>query len=258
LDAAWDALERGDWPAVEAFLKRRTPGQAGERLLLEAHWHLAHGDLVGAATRCERARAELGAAHPDGLWTAGEVALYRWEVDAAMEHYAALDALEPSAALSLRRSLCADLVGDDASAAACVERARELDPEGCGDLPRWSTERFEGAVDEAARALPGEFARALDALPVVLDPVPERELARGREAETPPDLLGLYVGPTALERSAEAPDPLPTAIYLFQRNLERACADGDMLVEQVRVTLWHELGHALGFEEDGLDAIGLG
>ena len=258
LDAAWDALERGDWPEVEAFLKRRKPKQSGERLLLEAHWLLAHGDLAGAATRCERARMELGDAHPDGLWTAGEVALYRWEVSAAAGHYAALDAIEPSAPLSLRRSLCADLLGDNEQAVAHIQRARELDPESCGELPRWSVEPFEAAVDEAARALPVEFSRALDALPVVLDPVPERELARGREAETPPDLLGLYVGPTALERSTEAPDPFPVAIYLFQRNLERACADGDMLVEQVRVTLWHELGHALGFEEDGLDAIGLG
>ncbi len=258
LDAAWDAIERGDWQALERFLARRSGTPPGERLLLEAHWHLAHGDLVGAAARVERARKKLGDGHLDGLWTAGEVALYRWEVDLAGRLYAEVDALEPSAAVSLRRSLCADLSGDDEGAAAHVERARELDPNGCGELPRWSEERFEGAVDRAARALPAEFARALDALPVLLDPVPDRELARGRESETPPDLLGLFVGPTALERSSEAPDPYPTAIYLFQRNLERACADGDMLVEQIRVTLWHELGHALGFEEDGLDAIGLG
>lgn len=258
LDAAWDALERGDWREVETFLARRVPGQEGERLLLEAHWSLAHGDLAGAAGRCARARGKLADGHPDWLWTAGEVALYRWDVDAAERHYGALEALEPSSALSLRRSLCADLAGDGERAAAQVERARVLDPDHCGELPRWSAERFERAVDEAARALPPEFGRALEALPVVLDPVPERELARGREAETPPDLLGLYVGATALERSSESPEPLPAAIYLFQRNLERACADGDMLREQVRVTLWHELGHALGFEEDGLDAIGLG
>jgi len=56
----------------------------------------------------------------------------------------------------------------------------------------------------------------------------------------------------------EAPSmELPPIIYLFQRNLERACEDESELTEQVRITLYHEIGHFLGFDEDGVDAMGL-
>ena len=53
------------------------------------------------------------------------------------------------------------------------------------------------------------------------------------------------------------PQLRPNTIYLFQRNLERAAKDRDDLVEQIRITLWHELGHYLGFEEEDMDDLGL-
>ncbi len=55
----------------------------------------------------------------------------------------------------------------------------------------------------------------------------------GNPLEVPPELLGLFVGASQLEQSDEA-------------------------LEQVRVTLDHELGHFLGFDEEGVEAMGLG
>ena len=106
--------------------------------------------------------------------------------------------------------------------------------------------------------LPAEFRRALDTTAVVIDPMPTRALASGSHpGETPPDLLGLFVGRGLYDRTPEDSGEMPPTVYLFQRNLERAARDHEELVEQIRVTLFHELGHALGFDEEGVDEMGL-
>ena len=58
------------------------------------------------------------------------------------------------------------------------------------------------------------------------------------------------------KRSGEdASAELPPTIYLFQRNLERYAADRDHLREEIRTTLFHELGHLLGLDEDEVDGV---
>ncbi|HSM92939.1 MAG TPA: metallopeptidase family protein, partial [Anaeromyxobacteraceae bacterium] len=44
---------------------------------------------------------------------------------------------------------------------------------------------------------------------------------------------------------------------LYERNLERATRTRDELVEEIRVTLIHEVGHFLGLDEDQLWERGL-
>jgi predicted Zn-dependent protease with MMP-like domain len=109
--------------------------------------------------------------------------------------------------------------------------------------------------------LPEPFRRALEEVQVLIEPAPARELAGERSledlAETPPDLLGLFTGSSRLDRPSEASFELPPTIHLFQRNLERATADREDLVEQIRVTLYHELAHWLGFDEEGVADLGL-
>ena len=47
------------------------------------------------------------------------------------------------------------------------------------------------------------------------------------------------------------------AAQYVQRNLERMSATRAELDEQIRITLYHELGHYLGFEEEDMDDLGL-
>jgi len=89
--------------------------------------------------------------------------------------------------------------------------------------------------------------------------MPTAEIVQAPASGHPPDLLGLYVGmPLSGHEGHEGAAELPPTIFLFQRNIERACVDEDELREEIVVTLYHELGHALGFDEDGVDAMGLG
>ena len=73
----------------------------------------------------------------------------------------------------------------------------------------------------------------------------------------PDDRLGLFVGPTIHDLAEDFPAQLPPSIYLFQRNLERMARDEEHLAEEIRITLFHEIGHLLGLDESGVAELGL-
>ena len=70
-------------------------------------------------------------------------------------------------------------------------------------------------------------------------------------------LMGLFVGPPMSEWNRPDAPPETAVIYIFQGPLEESCASRKELGDQIRITLFHELGHCLGFDEDGLKRIGL-
>ena len=103
-----------------------------------------------------------------------------------------------------------------------------------------------------------EFKQQLETTEIVVEPVPlDWMIDRSDPGETPPDLLGLFVGASEIEESDVSPDLLPRRIFLFQRNIERGARDRDELVQEIRVTLFHEVGHMLGFDEEGVAELGL-
>ncbi len=144
-------------------------------------------------------------------------------------------------------------------AEALFLRAAALSPEKYPRPVRMTRVEFDREVRQAARKLPRQFRQSLDRVPVVVHDLPEESLAEGVDRdEVGPDILGLFDGvPLPETGDMEAPQVRPNTIYLFQRNLERAARDREDLVEQIRITLWHELGHYLGFEEEDMDDLGL-
>jgi predicted Zn-dependent protease with MMP-like domain len=46
-------------------------------------------------------------------------------------------------------------------------------------------------------------------------------------------------------------------MYLFHRNLERAATTREELEEEIRITVLHEIGHHLGWDEKDLEERGL-
>jgi predicted Zn-dependent protease with MMP-like domain len=148
-----------------------------------------------------------------------------------------------------------DYTGRREEAADQLTEAARLDPELSGEPVRMSEEEFDAAVEAALLKVPERFARHLENVEISAQNFPDREFCRRHDCG--PMTLGLYVGTPMPLRENEARD-LPDRIVLFQRSLESACKDRDELVEEIAITLKHEIGHFLGLEEDELHDAGHG
>jgi predicted Zn-dependent protease with MMP-like domain len=106
--------------------------------------------------------------------------------------------------------------------------------------------------------LPIDVQTMLDNIAIVVEEEPGPEhLAEMTPLEQGDELFGLYQGIPRTERDSGYNIVAPDRITLFSGPLERACTTEAELAEQVRITVLHELGHHLGFDEDGLAAMGL-
>jgi predicted Zn-dependent protease with MMP-like domain len=138
------------------------------------------------------------------------------------------------------------------------ERAARLDPERFPAPLRFSDAEFRAEIEKAGSMLPEEIARHLDEVAITVEPLPSDEILREEDPPLDPELFGLFVGVPLTEKSFLSPGgELPPRILLFQRNLERSFPVEEELVREIAVTLRHELGHYLGFDEEDLDDMGL-
>jgi len=137
------------------------------------------------------------------------------------------------------------------------ERAAELDDERLHLPCRVDDEEFGRQLELARAALPEKFRKHLEGIGVLVELLPAETLLREDSPPLSPELLGLFTGVTLEGQSYLSPGgDLPPRIYLFKRNLERTVRRPDELAEQIRVTLYHELGHYLGLDEDDLEQAG--
>jgi predicted Zn-dependent protease with MMP-like domain len=118
---------------------------------------------------------------------------------------------------------------------------------------RVSREDFEMLVEEALARLPGKYKRYFANIAVTVEDYPDEE-DRERLAPGEKLLLGLFSGVPYPRKGGffEIPYPLPDKIILFQKNIETICSTQEELVEQIRATLIHEVGHYFGLSESDL------
>ncbi len=119
-----------------------------------------------------------------------------------------------------------------------VERAEAL---ARSPLRAQEATEFELILAEAIDELPEDFQRLLEGVPVVVS-------SRGREVRA----YGRYYGDTV------ARDNYEDRIVIYQDTLERDFGhEPDLLRAQVVQTLRHELAHHLGWNERGVQSLGL-
>ena len=136
-------------------------------------------------------------------------------------------------------------LGQIEEADAAFARAAELDPESYFRPFRLSAEDFDEVVDEALAELPEEFESYLENVEVAVEDVPDSALVKeGLEF----DLLGLYRGGTIQSDGWDLPD----RVLLFQRNIENISPSRDSLIEEIRDTIYHEVGHHMGMDEEAV------
>jgi tetratricopeptide (TPR) repeat protein len=160
-----------------------------------------------------------------------------------------LDANDPG--IHWDYGLVLEKLGQDAAARREFERAHELAPEDFFPPATISTKDMERIARRTLDELPEDFREVIQNVPVIIDDYPSREFVR----ENPtlgPQLLGLFTGNAHFERH-----PVPTAILLFRKNIEKVVSTRDELEDEIRKTLLHEIGHYLGLNEDDLRSRGL-
>jgi predicted Zn-dependent protease with MMP-like domain len=150
-----------------------------------------------------------------------------------------------------------DHLGDEKGAAEASEVASELDPENYPPPLNVSDDEFDELVEKAVADLPPKVREKLEEIPVLVQALPSAEMLTEEDPPLTPDLLGLFVGRHVFAQMPTAVPGAPGAIFLFRRNVLRACADREELAREVRITVQHEVGHLLGLDEDELEDWGL-
>lgn len=114
---------------------------------------------------------------------------------------------------------------------------------------------FDRAVKEALDSIPDEFRPYLENVIVEVRGRPDAKLMR--EYDVPDDILGLYVGVPLDEKGPDlAPLPMPDRVLIFRDNLCEMCDSRAELVDEIRITVLHEIGHHFGLDEDRLADLG--
>jgi predicted Zn-dependent protease with MMP-like domain len=143
--------------------------------------------------------------------------------------------------------------GDYAGAYRDFARAWRSDPLSWPLPSHLADETLESIVEKAIHGLHPSIQEYLANVAIILEDLPSDKVLRAYDPPASPTaLLGYFTGYAQLERSGESPwSNLPSAVVIYRRNVERLAASNDEIVEHIRITFFHEIGHLLGL--DGSD-----
>jgi predicted Zn-dependent protease with MMP-like domain len=107
---------------------------------------------------------------------------------------------------------------------------------------------FEQLVSDALDHVPPELLALMDNVVVLVE---------DRNPEEP-DLLGLYDGFALTERGWEYGGALPDRIMIYREAICEICETEEDVVDEVTITVVHEIAHHFGIEEERLHELGWG
>ncbi len=113
-------------------------------------------------------------------------------------------------------------------------------------VARMDPQRFDELVSDALDLIPAELTAALDNVVVLV-------------AERHPDdreLLGLYEGVALTERDSSYAGSLPDTITIYREALLDFCDSDDDVVDEVAITVIHEVAHHFGIDDNRLHELG--
>ena len=117
---------------------------------------------------------------------------------------------------------------------------------------------FKELVLEAVDSLPEALKQRLTDVVIDIEPLPDRATARHLGLRTRRHLLGLFHGVPLTEQSVTDHARLPSRVTIYRDNIRRVCRTRRQIVQQVRKTVLHEIGHHFGLDEADLADLGYG
>jgi tetratricopeptide (TPR) repeat protein len=233
-----------------------SPDIAVEFALLSA---MAFNDLGMAEDALARAAIVL-AREPDNVEATYERALALFELCRFAEAKAAFTVLlndaEHGAHAHQHLGLLLEREGKWKQAQTHFDKARELAPEDFPPPPLPTEADFRAAVARAVEALPEDMRKDLTGVPVTTEELPADADLMSGEPPLSPTILGLFRGPPLSEPCDGTETPC-RSVVLYRRNLARAVRSQAELLQQIQVTLLHEVGHLRGEDDEELAARGL-
>jgi predicted Zn-dependent protease with MMP-like domain len=121
-----------------------------------------------------------------------------------------------------------------------------------GTMPiEMSAEKFDWCVGEALDLLPAGVSEQLENVAVIVQDRPP--------ADQPPDLLGYYDGVPVTERFGFGGiGALPDRILIFRTPILAICDTPGDVVDEVVITVVHEVAHYFGIDEERIHELGWG
>ena len=111
-------------------------------------------------------------------------------------------------------------------------------------------DHFELLVEHALELIPDALASRISNVAMLIE---------DESPEGSPTLLGLYRGIPLTERGASSySGVMPDSITIYRRPILAICDSYEQVIEQVRVTVVHEVGHYFGIDEERLHELGYG
>jgi predicted Zn-dependent protease with MMP-like domain len=117
-------------------------------------------------------------------------------------------------------------------------------------------EEFAEVIEDAIDSIPEGFHRYLKDVAVDIEDMPDATTCAELKLRDPRTLLGLYRGTPLTQRHVEAPYRFPERIIIYQENIERICRSKTQMIDQIRRTVLHEVGHHFGLNEQQLRELG--
>jgi predicted Zn-dependent protease with MMP-like domain len=137
------------------------------------------------------------------------------------------------------------------------QKAQTLDRDHYQAPRRIREEDLDSVMQDAIAGLPPRIKKAVDDIAVLVEEYPTEDLLRESDPPFTPDILGLFTGTSKLDQSVLSSGTQPATIHIFRRNIEHFVGEREEMVDELRVTLLHEIGHALGMDEEEVEALGL-
>jgi predicted Zn-dependent protease with MMP-like domain len=110
-----------------------------------------------------------------------------------------------------------------------------------------SRERFEELVSDALDRVPPDLAALIDNCVVLVEDEPPAD---------DPHLLGVYDGTPLTERGPGYTFLLPDRITIFRNPTLQMCESEEEVVDEVNITVVHEIAHHFGIDDETLHALG--
>jgi tetratricopeptide (TPR) repeat protein len=151
--------------------------------------------------------------------------------------------------------------GKNAEAEKHFSKALSAAPEHFWSPVMLPQSEFEKEVDGIVAQLEESVRKDLEGVPIAVEDIPAEEDLTTGEPPLSPTILGLFRGPP-LQEACTAENPAEPrkpcrSMVVYRKNLGRAVKTKEELVQQIKVTLLHEVGHLRGEDDGELAARGL-